>query len=136
MVHFSFDQSELLLHVSMLFVVRTASICLAATLTTFYIGPIISAVTLCYQDFSCKTCFYLSSCHPDCSACHSSHMKQACSLHSGASSVRSLRNDLLVAADSVTSAMSSLVKELNTGKYSDILKVLLKAKSKIEFKSV
>ena len=35
--------------------------------------------------------------------------------HSGASSVRSLRNDLLVAADSVTSAMSSLVKELNTG---------------------
>ena len=30
------------------------------------------------------------------------------------SSVRSLRNDLLVAADSVTNAMSSLVKELNS----------------------
>ena len=30
-------------------------------------------------------------------------------------SVRSLRNDLLVAADSVTNAMSSLVKELNSG---------------------
>ena len=29
----------------------------------------------------------------------------------------SLRNDLLVAADSVTNAMSSLVKELNSGKY-------------------
>lgn len=28
---------------------------------------------------------------------------------------RSLRNDLLVAADSVTNAMSSLVKELNSG---------------------
>ena len=34
---------------------------------------------------------------------------------SSASSVRSLRNDLLVAADSVTNAMSSLVKELNSG---------------------
>lgn len=31
------------------------------------------------------------------------------------SSVRNLRNDLLVAADSVTNAMSSLVKELNSG---------------------
>lgn len=30
---------------------------------------------------------------------------------------RSLRNDLLVAADSVTNAMSSLVKELNSGIY-------------------
>ena len=29
-------------------------------------------------------------------------------------SVKSLRNDLLVAADSVTNAMSSLVKELNS----------------------
>ena len=34
---------------------------------------------------------------------------------SGISSVRNLRNDLLVAADSVTNAMSSLVKELNSG---------------------
>ncbi|KAK2189292.1 hypothetical protein NP493_109g00013 [Ridgeia piscesae] len=33
---------------------------------------------------------------------------------SGISSVRNLRNDLLVAADSVTNAMSSLVKELNS----------------------
>ena len=33
---------------------------------------------------------------------------------SAASSVRSLRQDLLVAADSVTNAMSSLVKELNS----------------------
>ncbi len=32
-------------------------------------------------------------------------------------SVHSLRNDLLVAADSVTNAMSSLVKELNSGKH-------------------
>lgn len=30
---------------------------------------------------------------------------------------RSLRNDLLVAADSVTNAMSSLVRELNSGKH-------------------
>lgn len=30
-------------------------------------------------------------------------------------STRSLRNDLLVAADSVTNAMSSLVRELNSG---------------------
>lgn len=30
---------------------------------------------------------------------------------------RSLRNDLLVAADSVTNAMSSLVRELNSGQY-------------------
>lgn len=30
---------------------------------------------------------------------------------------RSLRNDLLVAADSVTNAMSTLVKELNSGIY-------------------
>lgn len=29
---------------------------------------------------------------------------------------RSLRNDLLVAADSVTNAMSTLVRELNSGK--------------------
>jgi len=45
-------------------------------------------------------------------------VRQAFSQHnSGASttgSVRSLRNDLLVAADSVTNAMSSLVKELNS----------------------
>lgn len=34
---------------------------------------------------------------------------------------RSLRNDLLVAADSVTNAMSSLVKELNCGKFFQIL---------------
>ena len=35
--------------------------------------------------------------------------------HGGSTaSVRSLRNDLLVAADSVTNAMSSLVKELNS----------------------
>lgn len=33
-----------------------------------------------------------------------------------AAHTRSLRNDLLVAADSVTNAMSSLVKELNSGK--------------------
>ena len=33
-----------------------------------------------------------------------------------AAHTRSLRNDLLVAADSVTSAMSSLVKELNSGR--------------------
>lgn len=43
------------------------------------------------------------------------------SLNTGASGSvtsgnRSLRNDLLVAADSVTNAMSSLVKELNSGK--------------------
>ena len=36
---------------------------------------------------------------------------------SAASSVRSLRQDLLVAADSVTNAMSSLVKELNSGEF-------------------
>lgn len=30
---------------------------------------------------------------------------------------RSLRNDLLVAADSVTNAMSSLVRELNSGMF-------------------
>lgn len=32
---------------------------------------------------------------------------------------RSLRNDLLVAADSVTNAMSTLVRELNSGKSSN-----------------
>lgn len=31
---------------------------------------------------------------------------------------RSLRNDLLVAADSVTNAMSTLVRELNSGTFS------------------
>ena len=41
-------------------------------------------------------------------------MKQAFDQQSGGS--RNLRNDLLVAADSVTSAMSSLVRELNSGK--------------------
>jgi hypothetical protein len=34
---------------------------------------------------------------------------------SGSSNARYLRNDLLLAADSVTNAMSSLVKELNSG---------------------
>ena len=44
-------------------------------------------------------------------------VRQAFGQHppSSASSVRSLRQDLLVAADSVTNAMSSLVKELNSG---------------------
>jgi len=37
------------------------------------------------------------------------------SLNSSTGGNRSLRNDLLVAADSVTNAMSSLVKELNSG---------------------
>ena len=40
---------------------------------------------------------------------------QQASLSAG-SSVRNLRNDLLVAADSVTNAMSSLVRELNSGR--------------------
>jgi hypothetical protein len=35
------------------------------------------------------------------------------------SSGRSLRNDLLVAADSVTNAMSTLVRELNSGTLSE-----------------
>jgi hypothetical protein len=35
------------------------------------------------------------------------------------SSGRSLRNDLLVAADSVTNAMSTLVRELNSGMWPD-----------------
>jgi hypothetical protein len=39
---------------------------------------------------------------------------------------RSLRNDLLVAADSVTNAMSTLVKELNSGIYKVIyLKLMI-----------
>ena len=42
-------------------------------------------------------------------------MKQAFDQSGGS---RNLRNDLLVAADSVTSAMSSLVRELNSGKRS------------------
>lgn len=40
---------------------------------------------------------------------------EAFSQPSSADNVRLLRNDLLCAADSVTSAMSSLVKELNSG---------------------
>lgn len=39
----------------------------------------------------------------------------------GLGSRRNLRNDLLVAADSITSTMSSLVKELNSGKLSLIV---------------
>lgn len=39
-------------------------------------------------------------------------------LPAGLGSRRNLRNDLLLAADSITSTMSSLVKELHSGKLS------------------
>ena len=45
----------------------------------------------------------------------SSNSSMSIGASGAASSVRSLRHDLLVAADSVTNAMSSLVKELNSG---------------------
>ena len=41
---------------------------------------------------------------------------QAFSQPRASSNIRSMRTDLLVATDSVTSAMSSLVKELNSGR--------------------
>lgn len=48
-------------------------------------------------------------------SCVGGDVIEAFSQPTSADNVRMLRNDLLCAADSVTSAMGSLVKELNSG---------------------